>query len=240
MGALFAYDAWNNITFTAGEVVNPQRNLPASLLLGTTLVAAVYILINVAYVLNLPIGAIQHAAQDRVATAVAWRILGPPAEALMAAAILVATAGSDNGMILAGARVYYAMAPRRGLLRRRRTSEPPQRAGLQPGPAGGLGRGAGAFRHLQQPGGLRDLRGAAVSMSSPWRRCSGCGARAPRSRARTAPWATRWCRRSISWAATLVLASLLVEKPQYSLRGLAIVLAGLPAYAWWARAKAGR
>ncbi len=110
VGALFSSDAWNNVTFTAGEVRNPRRNLPLSLAVGVGLVSLLYLATNFVYLYVLPFGAIQHAAEDRVATAAAGTILGPVAVQVMAAAIMISTFGCLNGMILAGARVYYAMA----------------------------------------------------------------------------------------------------------------------------------
>ncbi|HJT87443.1 MAG TPA: amino acid permease [Bryobacteraceae bacterium] len=109
VGALFSSDAWNNVTFTAGEVRNPRRNLPLSLALGVAIVSALYIACNFGYLQVLPLEAIQHAPEDRVATAVAGKIFGS-AEQLMALAIMVSTFGCNNGLILAGARVSYAMA----------------------------------------------------------------------------------------------------------------------------------
>jgi basic amino acid/polyamine antiporter, APA family len=121
VGSLFSADAWNNITFTAGEVKNPRRNLPLSLILGTGFALAVYFLVSLAYMLVLPLhgdpnGAtamargIQYAAEDRVATAALGQIFHTGGAALMAAAILISTFGCANGMSLAGARVYYAMS----------------------------------------------------------------------------------------------------------------------------------
>ena len=110
VGALFSSDAWNNITFTAGEVRNPKRNLPLSLALGVGIVSALYLACNLVYLNVLPLAAIQHAAEDRVATAAAAGIFGPIAVQLMAAAIMISTFGCNNGLILAGARVSYAMA----------------------------------------------------------------------------------------------------------------------------------
>jgi APA family basic amino acid/polyamine antiporter len=110
VGALFSSDAWNNVTFTAGEVRNPRRNLPISLALGVGIVSLLYLACNFVYLSVLPLEAIQTAPEDRVATAVAAGILGPIAVQLMAAAIMVSTFGCVNGLILAGARVYYAMA----------------------------------------------------------------------------------------------------------------------------------
>ena len=110
VGALFSADAWNNVTFTAGEVRNPRRNLPLSLALGVGTVCLLYLACNFVYLRVLPLAAIQNAPEDRVATAVASGILGPIAVKIMAAAIMISAFGCLNGMILAGARVYYAMA----------------------------------------------------------------------------------------------------------------------------------
>ena len=129
VGSLFASDAWNNVTFAAAEVKDPQRNLPRALLMGTGLVSLLYILANVGYLSVLPIhgdpnGAtalargIDHATQDRVGTAAMEVIFGASGATIMAIAILISTFGCNNGLILAGARVYYAMA-RDGLFFRR-------------------------------------------------------------------------------------------------------------------------
>jgi len=121
VGSLFSSDAWNNVTFAAAEVDNPQRNLPLALLLGTGIVSLLYVLANVSYLSVLPLAGspegatvmergIQFATQDRVGTAAAEAIFGPSGTAVMAAAILISTFGCNNGLILSGARVYYAMA----------------------------------------------------------------------------------------------------------------------------------
>ena len=109
-GSLFSADAWNNITFTAGEVKNPRRDIPLSLAFGTMLVIALYLLANVAYLTTLPLDAIQHAPADRVATATVNAIAPGLGATIMAVAILISTFGCNNGLILAGARAYYAMA----------------------------------------------------------------------------------------------------------------------------------
>jgi APA family basic amino acid/polyamine antiporter len=108
--SLFSADAWNNITFTAGEVVNPRRNVPLSLAFGTFLVIGLYILANVAYLATLPFTAIQNAPSDRVASETANVIFPGAGATIMAVAIMVSTFGCNNGLILAGARAYYAMA----------------------------------------------------------------------------------------------------------------------------------
>jgi APA family basic amino acid/polyamine antiporter len=110
IGSLFSSDAWNNITFTAGEVKNPRRTLPLSLALGTGIVIGLYLLANVAYLVTLPFAAIQNAPADRVGTATLDAIFPGAGARLMAGAILISTFGCVNGLILAGARASYAMA----------------------------------------------------------------------------------------------------------------------------------
>jgi APA family basic amino acid/polyamine antiporter len=110
VGPLFAADAWNNVTFTAGEVRNPKRNLPLSLGLGTGVVLILYLACNFIYLSVLTLPQIQNAPEDRVATAVVSVMFGNSASRLMAIAIMVSGFGCCNGMILSGARVYYTMA----------------------------------------------------------------------------------------------------------------------------------
>ncbi|MEK6301452.1 MAG: amino acid permease [Acidobacteriota bacterium] len=108
--SLFSADAWNNITFTAGEVKNPKRNVPLSLAFGTMLVIALYLLANVAYLVTLPFETIQAVPSDRVASATADVIFPGLGATIMAVFIMVSTFGCNNGLILAGARAYWAMA----------------------------------------------------------------------------------------------------------------------------------
>src|SRR5690606_25163060 len=121
VGALFSSDAWNNVTFTAGEVRDPSRALPRALVLGTGLVVSLYLLTNLAYLAVLPVGGaadgasavargIAHAADDRVATAVAGEVLGTSGAGWMALLIAISTFGCANGIILAGPRLYQTMA----------------------------------------------------------------------------------------------------------------------------------
>ena len=124
VGALFSSDAWNNVTFTAGEVRNPKRNLPLSLALGVGLVSALYIASNFVYLNVLTLPEIQTAAEDRVATAAAFKMFGPIAVQLMAAAIMISTFGCNNGIILSGARAYYAMAKDKLFFRKAAELEP--------------------------------------------------------------------------------------------------------------------
>nr|MBP7184843.1 amino acid permease [Saprospiraceae bacterium] len=109
-GSLFSADAWNNITYTAGEIENPQRNLPLSLILGTGTVLIIYIFANISYLYILPIDSIKTADNDRVATLMMSTILGDKGKIIMALMIMVSTFGCLNGIILTAARAYYAMA----------------------------------------------------------------------------------------------------------------------------------
>jgi APA family basic amino acid/polyamine antiporter len=108
IGPLFSSDAWNNLTFTAGEVRNPQRTLPLALFGGTFLVSTLYVLANIAYLHVLPVDRI--AATDKIAATVTSTIFGPIGNAMVSFAILISTFGCLNGIILSGPRVYYAMA----------------------------------------------------------------------------------------------------------------------------------
>jgi APA family basic amino acid/polyamine antiporter len=121
VGSLFSADSWNSVTFTAGEVKNPKRNIPLSLILGTGFVLTVYFLVSLAYLVVLPMhgdpaGAtvlargIQHATEDRIGTAALEQIFRSGGAQIMAAAVLISTFGCANGITLAGARVYYAMS----------------------------------------------------------------------------------------------------------------------------------
>jgi len=131
VGSLFSADAWNNVTFTAGEVKNPKRNLPLSLALGTGVVILLYVSVNFIYLAHLPFDGDPHGTtvlsrgikyatdhpeiavakpEDRVGTAAMLQMFGASGAALMAVAILISTFGCCNGLILSGARVYYAMA----------------------------------------------------------------------------------------------------------------------------------
>ena len=134
-GSLFSADAWNNVTFTAGEVKNPSRNLPLSLAIGTGVVILLYIAANFIYLMVLPLNGdpaglttlargIKYAAEDRVGSAVMFQMFGQVGGAAMAIAILLSSFGCDNGLILAGARVYYAMAKDKLFFRKVATLHP--------------------------------------------------------------------------------------------------------------------
>jgi APA family basic amino acid/polyamine antiporter len=124
VGPLFSADAWNNVTFTAGEVRDPKRNLPLSLGFGVGMVSILYVACNFVYISVLSLPQIQTAPEDRVATAVVSVMFGPVATRLMAIAIMISTFGCCNGMIMAGARVYFTMAGDNLFFRRAGTLDP--------------------------------------------------------------------------------------------------------------------
>jgi len=110
VGSLFSADAWNNVTFTGSEVVNPKRNLPLSLFLGTATVTILYFVANLMYLRILPLESIMSAPEDRVGTLAAQAVMGSWGQTFINIAILISTFGCTNGLVLAGARVYYAMS----------------------------------------------------------------------------------------------------------------------------------
>ncbi len=110
VGSIFSSDAWNNVTFIAGEIKNPKRNIGLSLLLGTLIVTVIYILINVVYLATVPIHELAFAKDNRVALNASQAIFGNSGTIIIAIMIMISTFGCNNGLILAGARVYYTMA----------------------------------------------------------------------------------------------------------------------------------
>lgn len=110
VGSLFSMDAWNNVGFASGELKHPEKDLPFAMAAGVLTVTTLYVLANVAYLNVLPADAIAHAPQDRVGTAAMQAMFGSAGLKIMAIAIMISTFGCNNGLILSGARVYYAMA----------------------------------------------------------------------------------------------------------------------------------
>ena len=243
VGSLFAADAWNNVTFVAGEVRDPERNLPRSLALGTGLVIAIYLLANLAYLCVLPLrgapdGAtalergIQFAAEDRVATAVAEVVLGHSGGVLMAIAVMISTFGCNNGLILAGARIYYAMAKDRmffasvGALNRHLA---PSLALLVQGAWASVLCLSGTYGQLLDflifsvllfyiltIGGIFVLRRTRPGMARPYR-----------------TWGYPVLPALYIVMALFIEVQLLRYKPQYTWPGLLLVLLGIPVYWVW-------
>ena len=233
VGALFSSDAWNNVTFTAGEVRNPRRNLPLSLALGVGIVSALYIACNLVYLNVLPLERIQHAPEDRVATAAAAVILGPVAVKLMAAAIMISTFGCANGLILAGARVYYAMSLD-GLFFRKAGALDPQRHT----PVFALGMQCVWATLLTLSGTYNDLLDYVIFAVLLFYILTIAGIFVLR---RTRPDMERPYRAvgypvlpaAYILAAGLIEILLLLYKPNYTWPGLIIVLLGVPVYFIW-------
>lgn len=235
VGSLFSSDAWNNVTFAAAEVRRPERNLPLALAVGTGAVTLLYPLANVAYLAVLTLPEIQAAPQDRVGTLVAQHIFGGPGLYIMAAAILVSTFGCVNGLIMAGARVYYAMA-RDGLFfeaagRPSPTTQVPKAALVVQGIWTALLTLTGTYGQLLDYlifaallfyaltiVALFALRIRRPAMDRPYR-----------------AWGYPGVPRAYLLATTGIAAALLVAKPVYSSSGLLIVLLGIPVFFLWRR-----
>ncbi|HVO27765.1 MAG TPA: amino acid permease [Candidatus Margulisiibacteriota bacterium] len=243
VGALFSSDAWNNITFAAAEVRDPARTVPLSLMIGTSLVSGLYIAANLVYLAALPLvgqaGAatafargIQFASSDRVATAAVEVTLGQAGAVLMALAIMISTFGCVNGLVLAGARVYYAMAqdrlffPAAAFLNTRRV---PAAALVLQGIWAALLTLSGTYSDLLDyvifaallfyvltVGAVFILRRTAPAMPRPYR-----------------AFGFPIVPAAYVGLAALIMLDLLVVKPRYTWPGLLIVASGVPVFYWW-------
>ena len=235
VGSLFSSDAWNNVAFAAAEVKHPKRNLPLALGLGTALVSLMYVLANVAYLNVLPLGAIQGAAQDRVGTAAAQVIFGEAGLTIMALAIMVSTFGCANGLILAGARVYYAMSHDGLFFRRAGVVDPRHRT-----PKAALWAQALWTSVLALSGTYSDLLNYVIFAAVLFYFLTVLALFRLR---RIRPDAERpyravgypWMPGIYMVAMGLLMVDLLVESPLYTWPGLIIVLIGVPVYFAWRR-----
>ncbi len=235
VGSLFSSDAWNNVAFAAAEVKHPKRNLPLALGLGTALVSLMYVLANVAYLNVLPLGAIQGAAQDRVGTAAAQVIFGEAGLTIMALAIMVSTFGCANGLILAGARVYYAMSHDGLFFRRAGVVDPRHRT-----PKAALWAQAIWTSVLALSGTYSDLLNYVIFAAVLFYFLTVLALFRLR---RIRPDAERpyravgypWMPGIYMVAMGLLMVDLLVESPLYTWPGLIIVLIGVPVYFAWRR-----
>jgi APA family basic amino acid/polyamine antiporter len=243
VGSLFSSDAWNNVTFTGSEVVNPKRNLPLSLFLGTGIVSLIYIATNLVYLRILPLTSIASAPEDRVGTLAAQGLMGPWGLTFINLAILVSTFGCTNGLILAGARVYYAMAKDRLFFGRvaqisPRTHTPIFSLCLQGAWAGLLALSgtysdlldyvifAALLFYVLTVSGLFVLRKERPDLQRPYKAFGYPALPA-----------------LYLLLAALVMVDLLWVKPKYTWPGLIIVLTGVPVYFFWqakARTSAAR
>lgn len=233
VGPLFAADAWNNITFAGDEIKSAPKTLPRSLALGSGIVILLYVLVNVGYLNILPIEAIQHAPEDRVATAMVSQILGHSGEWVMALAVMISTFGCLNGMILMGARLYWAMA-QDGLFFRA-AGQLGEKSGV---PQVGLilqGVWAGA---LTLSGTYNDLLDYVIFASVLSYVLTTIGVFRLRSKMPNAPRPYRapgypYLPALYVFVSSLFLIALLWKKPMYTWPGLGIVLSGVPVYFFW-------
>ncbi len=248
VGSLFSADAWNNVTFTAGEVKNPSRNLPLSLAIGTGTVILIYIAANFVYLTALPLAGdphgatvlargIQYASEDRVATAVMQVMVGPAGAYVMALAILISTFGCANGLILAGARVYYAMALDGLFFRRAGTLHPTYRT-----PVASLLVQAIWTCILCLSGTYSQLLDYIIFAVLVFYILTITGLFVLRRTEPDAPRPYRAFGYPVLPAIYIVMAVgidlvLLRYKPQYTWPGLIIVLCGIPVYFLWSRKK---
>ncbi len=234
VGSLFSADAWNNIGFAAAEVKEPHRTVPRAMMFGTILVITLYVLANVSYLTALPLDGIQNAREDRVATAAAQTIFGGNAAAIMAVAIMISTFGCVNGLILAGARVYYAMA-QNGLFFKK-AGELNER-GV---PANGLVLQGVWAALLTLSGKYGDLLDYVIFAALLFYALTVAGIFVLRRKRPEAPrpykaWGYPLIPALYIILATLIMIDLLIYKPSYTWPGLGLVLTGLPVYFFWRR-----
>ncbi|MGQ0592365.1 MAG: APC family permease, partial [Gammaproteobacteria bacterium] len=228
VGSLFAMDAWNNVGFAAGEMQDPTRDLGFSMRSGVLVVVLLYLLANVAYLLVLPAESIAEAPQDRVGTAALQAMFGEPGLYLMALAIMISTFGCNNGMILAGARVYYAMAEDRLFFRGAAKLHPQFRT-----PARALWFQALWASVLCLSGTYSQLLDYVIIAALLFYLLTGIGLfllrwrRPEAERPHLSP-GYPWLPAAYLALTALVVANLLVQKPQYTWPGLMIVALGVP------------
>jgi APA family basic amino acid/polyamine antiporter len=233
VGALFASDAWNNVTFTGAEVRNPKRNLPLALAAGVGIVSVLYLACNFVYLIALPLEEIQTVPQDRVATAVVSQMFGPVSVQLLGVAIMISTFGCVNGMVLAGARVYYAMAKDKLFFRRAANLDPVHHT-----PSSSLWMQCAWACLLTMSGRYGDLLDYVIFAVLLFYILTIAGVFVLR---RTRPQMNRPYR-AIGYpvlpllyivVAGLIEILLLLYKPNYTWPGLGIVLLGIPVYFFW-------
>jgi APA family basic amino acid/polyamine antiporter len=246
VGSLFATDAWNNVTFTAGEIKNPRRNVPLSLALGAGFVLVMYLLASTAYIMVLPLHGdphgttifargVQYAAEDRIGAAVLEQIFPHFGGYLMAAAIMISTFGCANGITLSGARAYYAMA-RDGLFFKSVGKLHPRYRT----PAAGLIVQAVWTTILCVSGSYSQLLDYIIFAALVFYILTILGLFVLRFKQPDAPRPYKAFGYPVLPALYIVMAAsvcavLLRYKPQYTWPGLILVLLGVPVYLFWSR-----
>lgn len=235
VGALFSADAWNNVTFTGEEVRNPKRNLPLALGIGVSAICLLYLATNIAYIHLLPLDQIQHASEDRVATAAVSVVLGPAAVQVMAIAIMVSTFGCINGLTLAGARIYFAMARDRLFFRQVGYVDPKRHTPV----VSLVVQGAWACL-LTLSGTYSELLDYVMFAVLLFYIQTIAGVYVLRRKRPDAPRPYRTIGYPVTpaiyiAAATFIEIVLLLYKPRYTWPGLIIVLLGIPVYYLWSK-----
>jgi APA family basic amino acid/polyamine antiporter len=233
VGALFSMDSWHDVGFAADELKNPRKDLPLAMAFGTLTVTVLYLLSNVAYLSVLPADAIAAAPQDRVGTAALQAMFGSGGLYLMAVAIMISTFGCNNGLILAGARVYYAMARDNLFFRRTGTLHPEHKT-----PAFGLVVQATWASVLCLSGTYSQLLDYVIFAAVLFYMLTASGLFALRARRPQAERPVRaplypWLPGAYVLATGLIAVDLLFQKPQYTWPGLIIVAIGVPVYYLW-------
>jgi APA family basic amino acid/polyamine antiporter len=233
VGALFSMDSWHNVGFAADELKHPAKDLPLAMGLGTLTVTVLYLLSNVAYLSVLPADAIATAPQDRVGTAALQAMFGSGGLYLMAVAIMISTFGCNNGLILAGARVYYAMARDSLFFRRTGTLHPEHKT-----PMFGLVVQALWASVLCLSGTYSQLLDYVIFAAVLFYMVTAIGLFALRARRPRAERPVRapgypWLPGAYVLATGLIAVDLLFQKPQYTWPGLIIVAIGVPVYYLW-------
>jgi len=235
VGSLFSSDAWNNVAFAASEVQNPRKNLPLAMVLGTSIVGGIYVLANLAYLTALPLAEIQTAAEDRVGTAAAQVIFGDAGKAIMAIFIMISTFGCNNGLILAGARVSYAMA-RDGLFFRRVGAVDP----VHHTPKVALWVQCLWTSVLALSGTYGQLLDYVIFAAVLFYFLTAIAlfrlrATRPDAERPVATFGYPWLPALYCGVTGAIMVNLLVQKPLYTWPGLLIVALGVPVYALWRR-----
>ncbi len=235
IGALFSMDAWNNVGFAAGELKDPKRDLAFAMVTGVCVVVMLYLLANLAYLSSLTLPAIANAPQDRVATAALQAMFGNAGLTIMAAAIMISTFGCNNGLILAGARVFYAMA-RDGLFLKRAAQLHPR----YQTPSFALWIQAAWTCALCLSGTYSQLLDYVMFAAVLFYLLTAIGLFILRFKRATAPRPVKVPLYPLLPALYVLLtagicANLLIQRPQYTWPGLCIVLLGVPVYLLWRR-----
>lgn len=235
VGALFASISWNNITFIAGEIKEPEKNVKKALAYGVGLVVSLYVLINIIYVISTPIGAIQGAPDDIVAAVSMSAMFGDIGKTIIAVVIMISAFGCANGMVMTGARVYYKMAKDRLFFRNmavinRRTKVPVNSLWVQ----------FAWISALILWGNYTQLLDFVIFASLIFYVVTMVGIFVYRKKFPESNKALRinsFFAISFIVLSTYIIGCLAVYKPTYTLPGLLITLAGLPVYFWWNKAR---